>query len=62
VAFALRQAWSTQSIISNFSDDPFMPEFDEDVRRMQMDSPRETLVKAKELKEEGNTLYKSKAY
>ena len=41
-----------------------MPKFDKDVRRMvlQMDSPYETLVKAKELKEEGNTLYKSKAY
>ncbi|KAJ8428140.1 hypothetical protein Cgig2_011513 [Carnegiea gigantea] len=57
-------AFSTQSVISDLSNDPFMPEFDEDVRRMvlQMDSPCETLVKAKELKEEGNTLYKSKAY
>jgi len=57
-------AFSTQSIILDLSNDPFMPKFDKDVRRMvlQMDSPYETLVKAKELKEEGNTLYKSKAY
>ncbi|KAJ8452720.1 hypothetical protein Cgig2_005056 [Carnegiea gigantea] len=57
-------AFSTQYVISDLSDDPFMPKFDEDVIRMelQMDSSRETLVKAKELKEEGNTLYKSKAY
>ena len=41
-----------------------MSEFDEDVRRvvLEMDSPCEMLVKSKELKEEGNILFKSKAY
>jgi len=57
-------ASSSQSLLLDLSEEQIKNEFDQDVRRniMKTGSPRETLVKSEELKEEGNKFYTSKAF
>ena len=57
-------ACQNRPLLADFSENQIKEEFDEDVRRtvMEMTCPHEMLVKAQELKDEGNTLFKSRAY
>jgi len=57
-------ACQSESLFADFSENQIKGQFDEDVRRAitEMESPLESILKSKELKEECNKVFRAKAY